>query len=744
MPVTFLLGDAGMGKTTLLREVEAQVNEHAEERCVLADCSAPVAGIDVGSVEALHPWIAVMKALAISNDRSKTKTFVTDLAMAWIKFVPIVGDLVESTVSTVGIVRRHRQSNTEQPTSKEHVFQQCISFFSAVGEKQKLAIIIDDAHWADNSSINLLFALARSGIPNIRYIVSYRPFDVANSKDGNEHQLAHINRELTRYGLCENIELPPLTDEELRDLCGTFTHEPDDETVQKVKKISGGNPLLALGWMEGGKRAASVEAIVVERIRRLDSDLRSLLMFAAAEGETFTSQVVGQLCPLQPITIASMLRRAEAEHGLIKSMGKIQVYSTETQAYVFSNQAIHRALEAMLGAEERELAHSTIADILTDERSSLSMSDSEWMTVSVRLAVHLELSDRARESATVYMEIAQRAWQLYAEHEALTAIKNVYRLLDSIASATNGDNAVRLNALDLESRIHQFAHRMSEVEHSTEMLRTFALECGSDNAAVNALVRRAQIANMNGRPNEVHAYAIQALEEATRIKYVDGMRGATSMLGMWHEANGRIDDAEACFRKTLEYAITEQSDKYKATSLVNIGRIFTHRSMYQEALECFTDAVELLERETDWDGMARALNNVGICRVELGLLSEATAAYERALELNERIGSRVGASSLRTNLGQLLLRQDKVEESLEQFEKSIKVKKELGDPYGLAIALYSKGLALSESGLYTESLEILGEAMHSARESGEMLIIEEVDRITEIVRRASAGRKSGH
>ncbi|MBI2793992.1 MAG: tetratricopeptide repeat protein [Ignavibacteria bacterium] len=744
MPVTFLLGDAGMGKTTLLREVEVHLNAHGDERCVLADCSAPVAGIDVGSVEALHPWIAVMKALATTNDKSKTQSLVTDLAMAWIKFVPIVGDLVESTVSTVGIVRRHRQSTTEQPTSKEHVFQQCISFFNAVGEKQKLVIIIDDAHWADNSSVNLLFALARSGTPNIRYIVAYRPFDVASTHGGEEHHLARINRELTRYELCENIEVPPLTDEEVRSLCGTIAGHSDDEIVQKVKKFSGGNPLLALGWMEGGKVAASVEAIVVERIRRLDTDLRSLLMLAAAEGETFTSHVIRQLSTYQPMAIASMLRRAEAEHGLIRALGKMPVYSTETPAYVFSNQAIHRALEAMLGTEERELAHGTIADILTDERSSLGMSDSEWMAVSVRLAVHLELSDRQQESAAVYMEIAQRAWQLYAEHEALTAISNVYRLLGSVASAISADKEIRLNALDLESRIHQFAHRMSEVEHSTEMLRTFALECGSSKAAVNALVRRAQIANMNGNPEEVHTYAIQALDEATRIAYVDGMRGATSMLGMWHEANGRLDDAEACFRATFEYAVTEQSDKFKATSLVNIGRIFTHRSMYQEALECFNNAVEMLERERDWDGMARALSNVGICRVELGLFPEAAAAYERALELNERIGSRIGASSIRTNLGQLLLRQDKVEESLEQFEKSINLKRELADPYGLAIALYSKGLALSESGRFEESFEILEEAIQSAEESGEMLVIKEVNRITEIVRRASAGRKSEH
>lgn len=737
IPVTFVLADSGMGKTTLLRKVEAHLNARSEERCILTDCSAPVAGIDVGGVEALHPWIAAMKMLASAKDKSHTQALVGDLAMAWIKFVPIVGDLVESTVSTVGIVKRHRQANTEPPTSREHVFQQCISFFNAVGERQRLVIIIDDAHWADKSSVNLLFAMARSGSPNVRYIVSYRPFDFANSYSGEEHHLAQIHRELTRYGLCESIEVPPLTDEELRNLCGTIAQQPGDETVQKVRKFSGGNPLLALGWLEGGKAAASVEAIVAERIHKLDNDIRSLLMIAAAEGEIFTSHVIRQLCSHQPITIASMLRKAEMEHGLIKSLGKRQVYSTESPVYTFSNQAIHQSLEAMLGAEERELAHDSIANILIEERSNLDMTDSEWITVSVRLAIHLELSDRHRESAMVYMEIAQRAWHLYAEHEALTAITNVYRLLDTISSPSLGDKEAVLNALDLESRIYQFAQRIADAENATEKLRTYALEWGNAKPAVDALVHRARIANMSGRRDDVHAFAQQALEEAGRIDYVGGMRGATSMLGMWHEAYGRLDDAEASFRSSFEYAVTEQSDKYKATSLLNIGRILVHRSMYPEALECFSQAVELMEQEKDWDGVARALNYIGICRVELGRFPEATEAYERALEMNETIGNRVGTSSLLTNLGQLLLRQDMIGASLKLFERSIAIKRELGDNYGLAIALYSKGLAMNEKGETQEALGILYQAMQSATEAGEQIIIEEINRITRKVQNVS-------
>ncbi|MBK9181974.1 MAG: ATP-binding protein [Ignavibacteria bacterium] len=154
-----------MGKSTMLRGLKEEIaRDHTAVRIADVDCSSPLAGINVGAVEALYPWIQMMRELAEEAPNTQTKKLVTDLARAWIKFIPIVGDLIESTVDTVSIVKEHRAASapSEPATSREHVFHQCIGFFRALAEKGRVVLIIDDAHWADDSSLNLLFALARA------------------------------------------------------------------------------------------------------------------------------------------------------------------------------------------------------------------------------------------------------------------------------------------------------------------------------------------------------------------------------------------------------------------------------------------------------------------------------------------------------------------------------------------------------------------------------------------------------
>ena len=122
-PVVFLTGEAGMGKSTMLRGLKEEIaRDHTAVRIADVDCSSPLAGINVGAVEALYPWIQMMRELAEEAPNTQTKKLVTDLARAWIKFIPIVGDLIESTVDTVSIVKEHRAASapSEPATSREH------------------------------------------------------------------------------------------------------------------------------------------------------------------------------------------------------------------------------------------------------------------------------------------------------------------------------------------------------------------------------------------------------------------------------------------------------------------------------------------------------------------------------------------------------------------------------------------------------------------------------------------------
>ncbi|MBC8125058.1 MAG: tetratricopeptide repeat protein [Candidatus Kapabacteria bacterium] len=728
-PVVFFTGEAGMGKSTLLRSIKSEVQAKDPTICIAdVDCSAPLAGVDVGAVEALYPWVQLMRELATEAPTSQTKKLVADLARAWIKFVPIIGDLIESTVDTVSIVKQHRASSTahtEPSSSKEHIFHQCIGFFKALADKGRVVLIIDDAHWADDSTLNLLFALARASSGNITCVVAYRPDDVRTSRLGREHALLHIKRELERYNLCTEVELPPMTAEELAANFGS-----SDVSTDGLHRFSGGNPFLAQGYVQGSNKSqaqTSIRAVIAEKLSRLEPELKGLLEMASVEGETFTSLVLRTMSPLPQLQIAQLLRKAEQDHMIVRSLGKRAWYTTETQTYEFVNDAIHIAIENEIGEEEREILHAAVADVLRSECELAQNNDRGAQHIMAKLAVHTERGGDNREAVETWLAVAEHAWSLFAEQESRRAIAEALRISDGETKSTS-IQILRGRVLCLSGMIDLFQRRVPEAVVSLDEAILLARKSADVKLEITALCRRATVANVAGDPEGIHRYATEALRLAQESKYIAGELAAFSMLGMWNESKGDLDAAESYFEKSLELAESIGERNRKANALVNIGRIRVHRNDLAAAIPVCLEAAEIFESLSMWDGMARALNNTGIAYAEGAQYHDATLVYGRALELHERIGDVVGGSSLRTNMAQLHMRQGDLLTASQLIDVSIAMKRTLDDGYGLAIALYTRGLIELENKNRFGARISLEEARTIAHEIQELLVLEEIER----------------
>jgi len=727
-PVLFVTGEAGIGKSTLLRAIKADIVRDHPHICIAdVDCSAPIAGVHVGAVEALHPWVQLMRELAAAAPTSTTKRLIADLAFAWVKFVPIIGDVIESTAETVTIVRQHRsgRSTPEQAASREHVFHQCIGFFCALAEQQHVVIMIDDAHWADDSSINLLFALARASKGNITCVVAYRPDDVRTSRDGTEHALLHIERELTRYELCESVDVAPMSAAEIGDMVGALSERVD---IRKLTHISGGNPLVVQGMVEllpeGGTVdldtigiPSTAEAIVDERLRRLDPSLRDVLCAAAAEGETFTSTVVRSITGVAALPLAQHLRRAEQDHMLIRSLGKQRVYLEEVSAYEFNNVIVHRALYARLGDEERELIHAAIAEQL--ETMLVGRIRSEHPSLINRLATHYGAMGEHSMAALLELECAKAAWTVFAENEVLM-------LLERALGRPNIEAAVRAAALMLRGTVEQFKRVLVKATADYEEARAMFEQLHDNERVVDIDCRLSACANMDGDPVLMASLAERARVRAQEHHYVRGVSTALSALGIVEETYGRQEEALAYFQRSVDAAMEAGDDERLGIALSNMGRIYVVQGEYERALEYFDNAIEALERVHATASIARGHKNAGIALLNLGKTVEARERYDSALRIHDSIGDVVGASSLRTNLAQLAYREQRWDDAHALIEESIAAKRAIDDHYGLGIALYTRGILRQESGATADARIDLEESLSIFQAIKEQPMIDEV------------------
>ena len=198
--VLFMTGEAGIGKTTLLKqlvlELESDVAHGETARpatpiIATAECSTPVAGSGVGFVEALKPFADIMSALV-------------DTAPSWIGLIPVIGGPILHALNIVGsgydqvyLHNKLRTESTGAASNQEQVFRQYINFLSKISSEVPVLIILDDFHWADTSSTKLLFAAARDlASSTVVFLVVYREDDVKRSSNVEEHALPRVRDEL--------------------------------------------------------------------------------------------------------------------------------------------------------------------------------------------------------------------------------------------------------------------------------------------------------------------------------------------------------------------------------------------------------------------------------------------------------------------------------------------------------------------------------------------------------------------
>jgi len=299
-------------------------------------------------------------------------------------------------------IQIENQQANPATTEQSHLFQQVTNLLRKLSETHPLLLIVDDLQWADTASIALLFHLGRQ-LEGARILIAgaYRPEEVAldwggkqRSQQPERHPLEKVLTEFKRLygdvwvnlGREDRVEdwgfVNALLDTEPNVLGDEFRHALFDHT--------GGYPLFAIEllramqgrgdlqqdenghWFEGPSLdwdvlPARVEAVIEERIDRLDPELREFLNIASVEGEVFTAQVVARA---QDVKERLLLRRFSSElekrHRLVREAGEQRVGSLSLYRYRFIHHLLQRYLYNNFSTGERRLLHEAVGDALAE------------------------------------------------------------------------------------------------------------------------------------------------------------------------------------------------------------------------------------------------------------------------------------------------------------------------------------------------------------------------------------------
>ncbi len=472
---------------------------------------------------------------------------------------------------------------------RRRLFHSFTAAINALGSVQPLLLVIEDVHWSDDATLDLMLHLAR-GITSqaIALVLTFRSDEIGL-------RLHRLLADFDRAHCASELKLRPLAESDVSTMLQSiFGMQAAFGTpfVGSLHEITEGNPffieemlkaLLEDGDLikrDGAWRAKSLELLpvprtateaVARRLSALTAEAREVASIAAVAGRRFDFEL-----------LKTLTRHDEPELlVVVRELVDAQIVVEETaDRFAFRHALTREAMRARLLARERVTLHRAIAHALAQKYDERAHDADE------ALSYHLFEAgdwDTARRYA---LRAAERALTLSAPREAL---QHFDRAVTATINAGVRPGAVLLTGRGRANEILGFFDQAGE-DFGAALL--VARETGDDRSAWLAL----------------HA------------------------LGMLWAA--RDYERAGDYRRTaLEVARGIDDPSLIARSLNRVGNWFVNREDPRAGIPYHDEALSIFERADDQRGVAETVDLLAMSYHMAGAQQRAVAAYERSIDL---------------------------------------------------------------------------------------------------------------
>lgn len=198
------------------------------------------------------------------------------------------------------------------------------------------------------------------------------------------------------------------------------------------------------------------------------------------------------------------------------------------------------------------------------------------------------------------------------------------------------------------------------------LLSSLTARAIADTTVVLNLIKKAEVAETL---ESTKVYINQAIVEAEKIKYYDGLLTATKILADISAQGGDIENGIVIYLNVL--------NKYKldytqlSTVYNQIGIYHVYLGHYDSTEFYFLKALEIRKKQNDQKGVGAAYNNLGNVSQSKGDYDKAADYFMKSLKIREEINDTSGRASSLTNLGLLAYKQKKFTKALKYYKKAL-------------------------------------------------------------------------
>jgi class 3 adenylate cyclase/tetratricopeptide (TPR) repeat protein len=466
--IVTIRGEAGIGKSRLLAELKQR---EVVQRLLLLEGRA----VSMGRNLSFHPMVDLLKQWArIGVEDSVFEAFAKLETAIRKLFQEGVGEVLPFVATLMGMnlpePYRNRIKEIEGEALEKLIRKSMRELFTRMSEAYPLMIVIDDLHWSDKSSIELLESLFRlAEKERILFINLFRP---GYPQTGNQI-IESLKATPSLYRI--DIELEPLDDRNSETLIANMLNISNihHAVVGQIVKRAGGNPYFieevvrsfidqgAVVIRDGNFEVTpkfshvripdTINDVLMARIDQLEEETRDLLKVAAVIGRSFFYRVLSE--------VATTVRNLDERLSFLKETQLIQERRRmEELEYLFSHALAQEAAYASIMPEKRRALHLRVAATIE------KVFAEKLHAFYGMLAYHYSRAESLDKTEEMLIKAGEAALKTSASSEALTYYLEALSLYRKKSGEVSDQSKIAL----LEKNIALALYNRGQYEESLE------------------------------------------------------------------------------------------------------------------------------------------------------------------------------------------------------------------------------------------------------------------------------------
>lgn len=629
----FVTGEAGIGKTTL---VDAFHEHAAANNNVLVARGQCIEGF--GGLEAYYPVLEALSSLLQSTAGNPLVETFAKHAPAWLSHFPAM------------LQPEHFQSPQHDTlkATRERMVRELCEVLEAIAVKTSVLLILEDLHWADPSTLDLVSAFARRREPaRVFLLATYRPIDVVLSQS----PLKGLKQDLLVKQLCREIALEPLKQDEIAEyLQKTFsTASLPRGLADLIHRNSGGNALFMTAIVQNMLRKGVLEArpgslvltVPIEaaypdvpetlqelleiQLEQLTPEQRRILQSASVAGERFSVWALAATIDSTSGSIEDVCEHLCNRQQFIRWAGiHTAPNGTPSAHFEFRHALYRRALYRSISALTRSRLHLSLSERLEpfcDSRPELAFD----------LAQHFEAGNDPGRAVRYLNLAAEHAIRRFSYRDSMQILQQAILVVEELVPPLRYQEKIEL--LRKIGDVHYALGEMSDSAASYEAAAQLAAEAGLRDLQACTLVQlalplwyidpvrgektcRAALEMSKILPDPVLAARAQMASGTLRLIY-----------DQW-----RQEDASLCLHA---YEVLRDAGCFGQASDVSFLYVLGTYGNYEDTIR---QADVLIRTTTNSTVQMQALGAKGLANLCLGRLGDVLRLVRTGIESAERNG----------------------------------------------------------------------------------------------------------